>query len=192
MGIDGLVVPVLRTWLGLVLILAGVAKMQHPDSAQRFLSEMVAVLKRYRRFVVFGLSVVEISLGVVLVGGLWPIHATSLAAALLIGSTIVVLPWNHARISGCGCFGALDSGQESARVTLARNVGISLVALGVLIGEYRYPVEGWHWPTLVVALALFSVTVLAYGLLFTVRLETRTRVESQEGGEETHIAMVDP
>lgn len=160
-----MIIAILRIWLGLVLVVAGLAKFHHPDPAQRFLAKRVRPAERYSRSLVYGLSGFELLAGVALVAGLWSMVSAAVVLLLFCTSTLLVLRWKNAsRDSRCGCFGVLDLDHESPRATLGRNVGLAVTALAVLIGEYVQGDVGWSWPMFAVALTLFVSSVFMYVL----------------------------
>ena len=154
-------VGVLRTWLGLVFVLSGLAKIDSPDEAMRFAARRFRIPGSWARVAVVVVSVAEAGIGVALVFGV-SVQLTAGVASVLalafLGMSVVNDP---ATGHGCGCLGRLGPRAPSRRVMVCRDLLVFTTGVVVLI----WPDKSRDVSTILVGIALMVVTLIAY-LLF--------------------------
>lgn len=175
------IVAVLRTWLGLVLISSGVAKLHYPHAAKQLLAARFGVPYRHTGWLIFVLSAAEVCIGGTLVAGTWPTMSSGLAFLLFAVSLFIVFRQDPDHDTGCGCFGILDAEGGNRRIVLIRNVVLALVAMVVLLWDRPIPELGWNGPALVVGTSLFLVSLFVH--LLIVGGLARSRDESRVGSK---------
>ncbi len=138
-----------RLILGGVLVVAGALKVGDPDASVRAVRAYQLLPDVLERSIGYGLPLLELAVGVLLLAG----AATRLAAvasALLLLTFVVGVSsaWARGLQIECGCFGgggAAQGDQSGAYlVELARDVGLlALSAWLVLWPRTRWSVDGW-------------------------------------------------
>ncbi len=118
-----------RIVLGLVLMIAGFAKLQ---------TRTWGVLAREAgvpRLVVLTLPAIECTLGLALIAQVWIPVVSVLTLLLFLGFLVVI--WNQYRSPSelpCNCFGSRPSALPVNKWTVARNIALVLLAIvGVLL-----------------------------------------------------------
>ncbi|HEU4454565.1 MAG TPA: MauE/DoxX family redox-associated membrane protein [Longimicrobium sp.] len=129
---------VLRIFLGLLFVIAGLTKLLPPD--HRYLFEMAVSAHGLLPpaavvWVAWLLPLFEIVLGAALVAGWRPRLAAPAAAVLLFGFLGLMFTAYFTGVQAdCGCFGF---GEPIGRWTLARTGALLLVAIVVSVGAWR-------------------------------------------------------
>lgn len=158
---------VLRIWLGFALILAGIAKLHHPDSARQYLRVRLGVSPRMDRRLILALSVAELLVGIGLVAGLASSILAALSALMLLSSLALILSDKERRSTGCGCFGVLEPTRSTFASSLSRALLFFLVAVAVMVWEDSdTTMAHWDWPAFVTALVLFTGSVVLFAVTF--------------------------
>jgi len=124
-----------RAVLGGVFVLAGALKVTHPHEAGLAVQAYRLLPPVLARDVGYGLPVLEIALGVLLILGLFTRFAAILTGLLLIAFIIgVASVWARGLSIDCGCFGGggeATAAGRAARYTreIARDVGLLVLAV---------------------------------------------------------------
>src|SRR5215469_11731453 len=136
-------VILVRTSLAAVLIAAGAAKLVDLRGFATTLmglgvptrpSLLIRVLSR-------AIPLLELGVGIAAVSGLWPIVLDGALLILMLSFSIVVIIALRRHLSvSCRCFGALSTSQFSSR-GLARNLFLTILALGVFWSGIAYPLQ---------------------------------------------------
>lgn len=134
------VIPVLRGLLGLILLVAGLTKLLPPDhrllfemavSAHRMLSPEMVIWAGW------GIPLLEIALGVLLLTGVWPRLAGTVSFLLLgLFFGVMMSAFMRGIQAYCGCFGF---GEQISQWTLVRDGAFLAVALIVTVAAWRRP-----------------------------------------------------
>lgn len=126
------VATVARVAIGLVFLVAGVLKLN--DYGGTLVSIVAYDLLPYwaARVAAVLEPAGEVSLGLVLLLGVWPRIASLLAATALIGfCAAITSAWARGLTIDCGCFGSSDGAPTDAVggyvLTLSRNLGLLLL-----------------------------------------------------------------
>ncbi len=167
---------ILRVWLSLVFVFAGLAKLHYPHGARLFL---LAVFPRFPhraiQAAVGGLAVAEILVGFALLLSYRVALAAAIALAMLLGALVLQMVRRDRIKVGCGCFGIFDSTADHHRSSNPRTAVFLVVALAVLGREALISSSTWSPQAFVAGCALFTVSALLYLVAFR---GTRSRVSS--------------
>ena len=127
--------------LGVTFLLASAAKAQELDEFARVLEQSRIVDRSRARLLAIAITVVESSVGVLLVSGLLLDLAMVAATVLLTFFSVFVL-WGIVKRANivCGCFGRLSDGRITWS-TLFRNVLLLLISVAALMTK----APSW-WP----------------------------------------------
>jgi uncharacterized membrane protein YphA (DoxX/SURF4 family) len=148
-----LIMLAVRAFLAVMLIVAGVAKLTDRTGFALTLVRLGVSTRRgqLERTIALFVPLIELSLGLLLITGLWPITMDALVLILMIGFTgVIAFALRKAPGATCRCFGALNSAHFSPKLLL-RNIGLSVAALFVLLANVSVSFESAP-PWLVVAL----------------------------------------
>jgi uncharacterized membrane protein YphA (DoxX/SURF4 family) len=153
----------IRTSLAAVLVAAGAAKLADlPGFATTLMGLGVPTRPSLLiRVLTYAIPFLELGVGVVAVSGLWPTVLDGALLILMLSFSIVVIVALRRHLSvACRCFGALSASQFSGK-GLARNVFLTILALGVFWSGNAYPLQFEGPPSvillLVVGFLLFAV-----------------------------------
>lgn len=136
---------VVRIVLGAVFVVAGVLKLPDPGAAERAIRAYRLLPELLVAPVAFGLPILELAFGLLLVVGVLVRPAAAAAAVLLVVFLAgVISAWARGLQIDCGCFGG--GGEVAADQTaypgeVARDLGLLLMA-GVLV---RWPASRLAW-----------------------------------------------
>lgn len=137
-----------RLTLGVVLIVAGALKIGNPPLSAQAVKAYELLPDAVATAVGYGLPILEIVIGVLLVLGLMTRVAAVVAALLMLAFVFgIAWAWAHGLKIDCGCFGGggkLGAGQEPTYLLdILRDFG--LVLLGVWIAWFpsgRFALDG--------------------------------------------------
>lgn len=158
-------VDILRTWVGLVLVVAGVAKMYNPHRVGVLIADGSSLRHRRAIAYVFILSMAETAMGIALIVGVMPRSMAGATTILAAGFVIATILRKRRPAGGCGCFGLFDTRALSRRVLLTRDACLLLAALGTFIWAEDVPGLNWELPTFLVGTALLVLTASGYLLI---------------------------
>lgn len=131
----------MRASLAAVLVAAGAAKLADIRS---FTTTLIALGVSARRgqfvhSIALTISLMEVTLGLMLISGLWPTVIDGAVLILMSGfSLVVIIALRKAPHATCRCFGALSDSQFSGR-GLIRSVLLTVVALVVFWWSIEIP-----------------------------------------------------
>jgi len=141
------IVLLLRAALAAVLVAAGAAKLADTRSFARTLMGL-GVPVRWRlplRTLSIFIPLLELGLGLAIVGGLWPLVIDTIVLVLMVGFSIVVgIALQRKLKVACRCFGTLSDSQFSSR-GLARSLLLASMAALVFWGERVVVPQGISW-----------------------------------------------
>lgn len=152
-----------RALLAATLVVAGIAKLTDREGFTRTLIELGVSARKggLSRTLAILVPLIELSLGLLVVSGLWPILAnTAMLFLMLLFSGMIIFALRKAPNALCQCFGALSSTRFS-RNLLLRNIALTVLALFVLSSSLVLPFEG-------VSLWLILVLIAEYLVLAVV------------------------
>jgi uncharacterized membrane protein YphA (DoxX/SURF4 family) len=142
-----------RVVLGAVLVVAGWLKISNPDEAVRAVQAYQILPGSWTHAVGYGLPLLEIVLGLLLVLGLgtrWAAVGAGVLMVVFIAGIVSV--WSRGLSIDCGCFGGGGAVDPAARVSrYAAEIVRDLVFLGLatwiaLRPLSRWSVDGWLAP----------------------------------------------
>lgn len=124
-----------RAVLGVVWLVAGGLKLPDPAAAERAVRAYQLLPEPVVAPVAFGLPVLEIAIGVLLLLGVF-VRAAAVASAVLLGVFVaaVASAWARGLTIDCGCFGGggqVDAGQTAYLSEIVRDLAL-LVPAAVL------------------------------------------------------------
>jgi uncharacterized membrane protein YphA (DoxX/SURF4 family) len=122
-----------RLVLGIVWVVAGLLKLPDPAAAERAVRAYQLAPEWLVPVLAFGLPVLEIAVGVLLLLGAFVRPAAVVSAVLLAGFTAAVASaWARGLTIDCGCFGGggqVDAGQTAYLGEIVRDVALLCAAL---------------------------------------------------------------
>ncbi|HEY5247920.1 MAG TPA: DoxX family protein [Dermatophilaceae bacterium] len=126
-----------RLILGVVLIWAGVAKVTSPGLSAQAVRAFQILPYDFAGYVGYGLPVVEILVGVLLVAGLLT-RASAVVGGLLMVAFIVGIgsAWARGLSIDCGCFGGggtIAAAQTQYPLEILRDVGVAACAAWLVV-----------------------------------------------------------
>lgn len=164
-----------RASLGAMLIIAAVAKEANRKSFTHTLITLGLPEGYLVQLTTLLVPVLEACLGIVVIVGIWPQAADlGLLLLMLVFTGIIALGVQHAPNTMCQCFGAL-SVSRFGRVLLIRSVGLTLVALFVLVVDNPIRDSGapiWAIGFLATGYFLLAV-VAAHAVRFVAEIKER-------------------
>jgi uncharacterized membrane protein YphA (DoxX/SURF4 family) len=174
---------VARVLLGLVFVLAGVAKARSPAAFAGSLAQYGILPHRLRPAVVASLPAVETLLGVLLIAGVLTLPAAAVAIALLVAFTAASMVRPNKEAADCGCFGSF--GTLNVKNIAARNLVLTaLAAVPLATGAPGYSIESaWSAP-----LGLAVATAVSALLLVIARSSGLTPAMAPRA----HTNVIDP
>ena len=129
------VATVARLGLGAVFVVAGILKLPDPAAAVRAVRAYRLLPEAMVSSVAFGMPIVEIAVGLLLVLGVFVRTAAIATAVLLIVYVAAISSaWVRGLQIDCGCFskgGAVAAGETAYPAEIARDVGLLIVALAL-------------------------------------------------------------
>ncbi len=157
------IVLLLRAALAAVLVAAGAAKLADTRSFARTLLGL-GVPVRWRlllRGLTIFIPLLELGLGLAMVGGPWPLVIDTIVLVLMAGFSIVVgIALQRKLKVACRCFGTLSDSQFSGR-GLARSLLLTSMAALVFWGERVVVPQGISWqPASIVLVAGYLLFAL--------------------------------
>jgi uncharacterized membrane protein YphA (DoxX/SURF4 family) len=128
---------VARLVLGGVMLVAGLLKVTKPDVSARAVQAYQLLPFDLATYVGYGLPILEILLGALLVLGLFTRTAAAVAGVLLVAFIIgIASAWARGISIDCGCFGqggTIDPSQTRYLEEILRDVGLVLCAAWLVI-----------------------------------------------------------
>lgn len=128
---------VARLLVGGVMLVAGLLKVTKPEVSARAVQAYQLLPFDLATYVGYGLPVLEIVLGVLLVLGLFTRTAAAVSAVLLVVFIIgIASAWARGLTIDCGCFGeggTIDPSQTRYLEEILRDVGLVLCAAWLVI-----------------------------------------------------------
>lgn len=124
-----------RLVLGGVLVAAGLAKLPDPDASVRAVRAYQLLPETVVPAVGYGLPVLEVVVGVLLVVGL-AVRLSAVVAAVLMAAFVggIASAWTRGLTIDCGCFGGggtVAAGETTYGLDLARDAGLLAIALAL-------------------------------------------------------------
>lgn len=157
-----------RFALGLVFVTAGVSKIGRVEEAAAAVRRYELLPERLAALVGRGLPWLELSGGLLLVGGV-ALQVVSLLAAVLLVVFAAAIGWNllRGRRIDCGC-GAVGLDQQISWPMVVRNVVLAVGAVGVAFGASGPPlVPGAAVGVVAVGEAVGVLLVVSLGVVAT-------------------------
>ena len=126
---------VARLGLGVVFVVAGALKLPDPAAAVRAVRAYRLLPEGLVSSVAFGMPIIEIAVGLLLIVGIF-VRTAAIATAVLLIVYIAAISsaWARGLQIDCGCFskgGAVAAGQTAYPAEIARDVGLLIVALAL-------------------------------------------------------------
>jgi len=117
-----------RWIVGAILVVAGLAKLRHPESFKATLLAFGIVPSGLFPPIAVLLPILEFTLGLALLLGIM-VRIAGVASAVLLGAFAVLISWNlvHGRRPSCGCFGATT--EPIGPRTFVRNIVLVVLSL---------------------------------------------------------------
>ena len=176
----GFLFMVLQSLLGTLFLLSGLAKVRDRAGLTALVANYRVLPEVLVRPVATTLPFIEIGLGTLLVGNIFPVVSnllTGLVTAALGGAAFLNL--RRGRSIDCGCFGT-SSTEKVAAATVLR--AVLLAAIATATGAARLGIGGVEWVTLpsgshVAALATGSTAAVSYLLSVEVHLSRKSATE---------------
>jgi len=137
--------------LGAVFVFAGFSKTFDPQSTFESVESIVGfnISEGALFLIVAGLSLVEIVLGLLAIGWIWPKRSAILLALVIVGLTAVMLKLVlDPSAPPCGCLGRVSPGmlpeeiQKANQLGLARNVAMLMVSVWIVKCSFVKPSAG--------------------------------------------------
>jgi uncharacterized membrane protein YphA (DoxX/SURF4 family) len=126
-----------RLALGGVMLAAGLLKVTKPEVSARAVQAYQLLPFDLAAYVGYGLPVVEILLGALLLLGLFTRTAAAVSGVLLVAFVIgIASAWARGLSIDCGCFGeggTVDPGQTKYLEEIVRDVGLLLCAVWLVV-----------------------------------------------------------
>ena len=166
----------IRASLAAVLVAAGSAKLADTPSFAATLTGLglPAGKPRLVRGLALAIPLLEVGLGLAVVGGLWPIVINGSVLFLMSGFSVVVLVALHKTPHvACRCFGALSDSQFTTR-GLARCLLLTASAAAVFGGGNAYSL---HFEVPLGAVVLLVVGYLLFAIAVAQAAQTIARVK---------------
>jgi len=124
-----------RLGLGAVFVVAGLLKLPDPAAAVRAVRAYRLLPEAMVSSVAFGMPIIEIAVGLLLVVGIFVRTAAIVTGVLLIVYIAAISSaWARGLQIDCGCFskgGAVAAGDTAYPAEIARDVGLLIVAAGL-------------------------------------------------------------
>ena len=126
---------VARLGLGVVFVVAGALKLPDPAAAVRAVRAYRLLPEGLVSSVAFGMPIIEIAVGLLLIVGIF-VRTAAIATAVLLIVYIAAISsaWARGLQIDCGCFskgGAVAAGQTAYPAEIARDVGLLIVGAGL-------------------------------------------------------------
>ena len=126
-----------RVALGGVMLVAGVLKVTKPEVSARAVQAYQLLPFDLATYVGYGLPILEVVLGLLLVAGLFTRASAALAGVLLVAFIIgIASAWARGLSIDCGCFGeggTIDPSATRYLEEILRDVGLVLCAAWLVI-----------------------------------------------------------
>jgi uncharacterized membrane protein YphA (DoxX/SURF4 family) len=126
-----------RLALGGVMLAAGLLKVTKPEVSARAVQAYQLLPFDLAAYVGYGLPVVEVVLGTLLLLGLFTRTAAAVSGVLLVAFVIgIASAWARGLSIDCGCFGeggTVDPGQTKYLEEIVRDVGLLLCAAWLVL-----------------------------------------------------------
>jgi uncharacterized membrane protein YphA (DoxX/SURF4 family) len=132
-----LVGPLARLALGGVMLVAGVLKVTKPEVSARAVQAYQLLPFDLATYVGYGLPILEIVIGLLLVAGLFTRAGAAVAGVLLVAFIVgIASAWARGLSIDCGCFGeggTIDPSATRYLEEIIRDVGLVLCATWLVI-----------------------------------------------------------
>jgi uncharacterized membrane protein YphA (DoxX/SURF4 family) len=126
-----------RLALGGVMLVAGLLKVTKPEVSARAVQAYQLLPFDVATYVGYGLPILEVVLGILLVLGLFTRAAAAISGVLLVAFIIgIASAWARGLSIDCGCFGeggTIDPSQTAYLEEILRDVGLVLCAAWLVI-----------------------------------------------------------
>jgi uncharacterized membrane protein YphA (DoxX/SURF4 family) len=126
-----------RLALGGVMLVAGLLKVTKPEVSARAVQAYQLLPFDVATYVGYGLPILEVVLGLLLVLGLFTRAAAAISGVLLVAFIIgIASAWARGLSIDCGCFGeggTIDPSQTAYLEEILRDVGLVLCAAWIVI-----------------------------------------------------------